>query len=152
MDDTESPTRCGVGIRGVAMTIDAFVWIALAIASVFAVGAASGQLERSATGVEASLEGTLAAIGLALWLGLSISYHALAEWQFGKTLGKYLVGIRVVNADGSTPSLWTLYVRNTLRLVDWLPGFYILGIGSVILSDQNQRLGDWIAGTAVVRS
>src|SRR5260370_31526985 len=37
-----------------------------------------------------------------------------------------------------------------MRIVDQLPAFYAVGIGSVLLSRQNKRLGDFVAGTIVV--
>ncbi|RXK51103.1 RDD family protein [Halorientalis pallida] len=144
--------RCGVGIRGVAMAIDSVVWIALFMIAVSAVGAVSGQTVTTASGVETDLTGTPAAIALGLCLALAIGYHTLAEWRYGKTLGKYLVSIRVVADDGTVPSLGAVLGRNVLRLVDWLPLFYLVGIGAVVVSDGQRRLGDRMAGTAVVRS
>src|SRR5205085_12305384 len=41
--------------------------------------------------------------------------------------------------------------RNVLRLVDWLPGTYLVGMISILVSSRNQRLGDLAAGTLVVR-
>jgi uncharacterized RDD family membrane protein YckC len=151
MDALDSD-RCGVGIRGVAMAIDSVVWIALFMIAVSAVGAITGQTATTASGVETNLTGTPAAIGLGLWLALAIGYHTLAEWWTGKTLGKYLVSIRVVAADGTAPSLGAVLGRNVLRLVDWLPFFYLVGIVAIALSDGQRRLGDRVAGTAVVRS
>ncbi|SNZ12788.1 Uncharacterized membrane protein YckC, RDD family [Natronoarchaeum philippinense] len=151
MDDPETATRCGVGIRGVAMTIDSFVWLFLFVVAVSVVGVVTGQTEITAAGVDTSLEGTPAAVGLVLWLGLAIGYHAFFESQSGKTLGKYLVDIRVVDDDGTPPSLRTAAVRNVLRLVDWLPAFYVVGIVALAVSDRRARLGDRLAGTTVVR-
>ncbi|WP_424018691.1 RDD family protein [Halorientalis pallida] len=143
---------CGVGIRGVAMAIDSVVWLALFMIAVSAVGAVTGQTVTTASGVETDLSGTPAAIGLGLWLALAIGYHTLAEWRYGKTLGKYLVSIRVVAADGTTPSFGGVLGRNVLRLVDWLPLFYLVGIVAMALSDGQRRLGDRVGDTAVVRT
>jgi uncharacterized RDD family membrane protein YckC len=144
--------RCGVGIRGVAMTIDSFVWFGLFLVAVSLVGLATGQTQTTATGVDTDLTGTPAAIGFALWLALSIGYHTLAEWRYRKTIGKYLVGIRVVGGDGAAPSFGAALGRNLLRLIDWLPLFYAVGIVAIFVSDGEQRLGDRLAGTAVVRA
>jgi uncharacterized RDD family membrane protein YckC len=146
------PDRCGVGIRGVAMAIDTVVWLALFVIAVSVVGAITGQTATTTSGVETDLTGTPAVIGLALWLALAIGYHTLAEWRYGKTLGKYLVSIRVVAGDGSAPSFGAVLGRNVLRLVDWVPLFYVVGIVAVLVSDRQRRLGDWVADTAVVRS
>jgi len=152
MEDTNRPTRCGVGVRGVAMAIDSVVWLGLWMVATYAVGAATGAVTTTASGTEVALTGTPARAALALWLGLSIGYHSLLEWRWGKTVGKYLVGIRVERDDGTPPSLWTALVRNLLRLVDWLPLFYAVGIVAVVRSGEKRRLGDRLAGTVVVQS
>ncbi|WP_336000151.1 RDD family protein [Halorientalis halophila] len=151
MSDHETTNRCGVGIRGVAMGIDSAVWFLLFIVALTIVGVATGQAETTASGLDTDLEGTPAAMGLALWLGLSIGYHTLLEWRFGKTIGKALVRIQVVRADGSPASFGASLTRNLLRLVDWLPAFYLVGILALALSEKRSRLGDRAAGTAVVR-
>ncbi|GAB3687284.1 hypothetical protein GCM10028857_20220 [Salinarchaeum chitinilyticum] len=143
--------RCGVGIRGVAMAIDAVVWFALFFVSTYGIALATGQVESTPEGTSAELEGTLGTVGFAVWLGLGVGYHTLLEWRSGKTLGKYLVGIRAAAADGSALSFRSSLVRNGLRIVDWLPMFYLLGILLVAVSDEQQRLGDRLGGTTVVR-
>jgi len=147
-DDVE---ECGLGIRGVSMAVDTAVWMALFMLATFAVAVPTGELETTASGVEASLEGTLGLIALVLWLALGVAYHTVLEWRYGKTLGKYLVSIRVVADDGSPPTLRASLVRNALRLVDWLPMFYLVGIVALLVSDRHKRLGDRVADTVVVR-
>lgn len=134
------------------MAIDTVVWLGAWLVATYVVGAATGEITTTAEGTEVTLSGTPALIGLALWLGLAIGYHALFEWRWGKTLGKYLVGIRVVSDGGSPPTLVASLVRNLLRLVDWLPVFYVVGIVAVVRSDEKRRLGDRLAGTVVVQS
>jgi uncharacterized RDD family membrane protein YckC len=143
---------CGVGIRGVSMAIDSFVWFGLFLVAVTAVGAATGQIEMTATGVDTTLEGRNGMIGFGLWLALGIGYHTMFEWLFGKTIGKYLVGIKVTTYNGSGISLLSSLVRNVFRLVDFLPILYLLGILSVVVSGQDQRLGDKFGRTVVVRT
>ncbi|MFB6147233.1 MAG: RDD family protein [Halobacteriaceae archaeon] len=148
---TDMSDRCGLGIRGVAMTIDSAVWFVLFFAATLPVAVATGQLETTASGANADLEGAAGSAAFILWLVLGLGYHTIAEWRFGKTIGKYLVGIRAVNGDGSPLSLRASAIRNGLRLVDFLPLFYVVGIVGLLISDGNQRLGDWVGGTAVVR-
>jgi len=152
MDATREHDRSGARLRGIAMAIDSFVWFGLLFVGVYAVAALTGQLEVSTGSVDASLEGLpgLAAVGL--WLALAIAYHALFEWWSGRTVGKALVRIRVATADGSTPSIRASITRNLLRLVDWLPLFYLVGLTTMALSTNSQRLGDRLAGTVVVRT
>ncbi|MFB6227435.1 MAG: RDD family protein [Halobacteriales archaeon] len=61
------------------------------------------------------------------------------------------MSIQVRGGDGSTPSLRSSVVRNVARLVDWLPFLYAVGIVVLALSDRNERLGDRLGNTAVVR-
>ena len=82
---------------------------------------------------------------------MAILYHTLLEWRWGKTLGKYLVSIKVTRPDGSAPSLPGSLLRNLLRLVDWLPFFYLVGIVTIAVSKTNRRLGDRAGNTIVVR-
>jgi uncharacterized RDD family membrane protein YckC len=133
------------------MTIDSFVWFALVFVAAVPVAAATGQLETAAGSVNADLEGTPALAASALWLALGVGYHTVLEWRFGKTLGKYLVGIGVRNDDGSPLSFRSSLVRNVLRVVDFLPAFYLVGIAALLLSEEYQRVGDRLGNTVVVR-
>jgi uncharacterized RDD family membrane protein YckC len=152
MQDTSDVERCGLGIRGVAMAIDSVVWFVLLFVAVYLIAIPTGQLETTQNGVDAELEGTAGALGLALWLALSIGYHTVSEWRFGATVGKSLVKIRVASEDGSPATLRAALVRNVARLVDWLPLFYLVGIVALVVSDGHRRLGDRWADTVVVRS
>ncbi|HXM67456.1 MAG TPA: RDD family protein [Candidatus Acidoferrum sp.] len=75
-------------------------------------------------------------------------YLWLLEASFGATLGKAMVGIRVVRTTGRTP-LAVLAIRNLLRVVDGL-GFYLVGAVVAGCSKVHRRLGDVCAGTVVI--
>lgn len=152
MSDGDELEFCGVGIRGVSMAIDTVVWFALLFPATYAVAIPTGQVVVSGTSADAQLEGTLGLVAFVLWFGLALGYHAVLEWRYGQTLGKYLVKIRVANEDGSAPSLRSSIVRNLFRLVDFLPTLYLLGIVFVVLSDREERLGDRVGNTVVVRA
>jgi len=152
MKDTDRADDCGIGIRGVAIGIDSFVWVALLFVAILVTGASTAQLETGAQGLRTDLSGTPASIALGVWFVLALGYHTVFEWRFGKTIGKALVNIRVTSTDGSPLTLGDSVIRNVLRLVDWLPGFYLVGIAGAMVSDRKQRLGDRLAGTAVVSS
>jgi uncharacterized RDD family membrane protein YckC len=79
-------------------------------------------------------------------------YHLIFEaiWN-GQTPGKRLFKIRVVQANGMPLTATGLIVRNLVRLFDFLPAFYGIGIIVMFVSRQSQRLGDMAAGTLVVR-
>ena len=151
MENDETLETCGVGIRGVALGIDAVVWFVLLFVAIYPIAALTGDISTVGGQTDATLQGTPAVVAFGLWLGLSLSYHALLEWQYGKTIGKSLVKIRAADADAAALSLRAATVRNLFRLVDFLPAFYAVGIATVALSDRRRRLGDRVADTIVVR-
>ena len=79
---------------------------------------------------------------------MGAAYDWLLEASFGATLGKALVGIRVVRTSRRS-ALAASAIRNLLRIVDGL-GFYLVGAMVAGCSRCRQRLGDLCAGTAVV--
>jgi uncharacterized RDD family membrane protein YckC len=81
------------------------------------------------------------------------SYFVLLEWLWqGQTVGKRLYGLRVIRDDGAPAGFVAVLVRNVIRIVDFLPLFYGLGLLMIIFSSRSQRLGDLAAGTYVVRA
>lgn len=87
---------------------------------------------------------------LILSLLITICYPLVAEALFSQTIGKRLVGIRVVTDDFSDITWKKSAGRNLLRIVDQLPFLYILGMIMMAVSDKNQRLGDLAARTVVI--
>lgn len=88
-----------------------------------------------------------------LTLLVAWAYFVLFEWLWdGRTLGKRLFGLRVIGADGSPASFVAILVRNLVRVVDFLPAFYGLGLLAIVVTGRAQRLGDLAAGTFVVRA
>jgi uncharacterized RDD family membrane protein YckC len=87
------------------------------------------------------IAGTLSAAVLFLYLWL-------LEACFGATLGKIIVGIRVVRTTARNP-LAASAIRNVFRIVDGI-GFYLVGAMVAGCSQLRQRLGDILAGTMVV--
>ena len=88
--------------------------------------------------------------GFLVWLALALAYYIVGEAMTGRTLGKRLVGIRVVDEEGDAIDLSAAVVRNLLRLVD---GLFIYLVGAIFAwtSSLGQRLGDRAANTVVVR-
>ena len=79
------------------------------------------------------------------------AYFALFEafWR-GQTPGKRIMKIRVIQQTGRPVTLIESFGRNLIRVIDMLPGFYVVGLVSMFLTKRQQRLGDLIAGTLVV--
>jgi uncharacterized RDD family membrane protein YckC len=93
--------------------------------------------------------------GLALIVTLVViwAYFIVLEWLWnGQTIGKRAYRLRVINEDGSPAQFTAVLIRNLLRLVDFLPALYGIGVLVIILSPKSQRLGDLAAGTYVVRA
>lgn len=82
---------------------------------------------------------------------LTFAYFFGSELVWAQTVGKRLLGLRVVRADGSKAGGGPVFIRNLVRLVDWLPALYIVGAVAVFATgERRQRLGDLAAGTRVV--
>lgn len=97
------------------------------------------------------LESTLSAVYYILVFLLFFGYYFVFEWLWdGQTPGKRYLGMRVTMANGLPISMWPALVRNTVRLVDFLP-FYGFGAVVAMTNNLNQRAGDLAAGTIVVR-
>jgi uncharacterized RDD family membrane protein YckC len=69
----------------------------------------------------------------------------------GRSIGKRAAGIRVISATGAAEGFWSILLRNIARLIDFLPLFYIVGSISILASANNQRIGDMLANTIVIR-
>ncbi|CAN5221953.1 RDD family protein [soil metagenome] len=84
-----------------------------------------------------------------IWSG----YFALFEWLWaGQTPGKRWLKLRVIREDGRPVTFWEAAARNLVRLFDMMPmPFYSVGLVSVFASRRDQRVGDLVAGTVVVR-
>src|SRR6476620_11275957 len=80
-------------------------------------------------------------------------YFTFFEWMWsGQTPGKRWLKLRVIREDGRPITFWEAAVRNLLRTFDIMPWpFYSVGLISVFISSRDQRVGDMVAGTVVVR-
>ncbi|MGI8794093.1 MAG: RDD family protein, partial [Acidimicrobiales bacterium] len=92
-----------------------------------------------------------AAVYFAIFLTL-FGYPAAQEtlWR-GKTVGKAAMGLRVVTADGLPVRFRHAAIRSMLGLVDKFLASGAIGLIAILVSGRNQRLGDLVAGTIVLR-
>ena len=67
----------------------------------------------------------------------------------GRGPGKRIVGLRVVTLRGGAIGFQAAAIRNLLRIVDFLPSGYLIGMGAILATTTGQRLGDVAAGTVV---
>jgi uncharacterized RDD family membrane protein YckC len=77
-------------------------------------------------------------------------FFAFEFFSGGRTLGKKLVGIRVIQENGHSITLLSSFIRNFIRMIDSLPTAYFLGIIMIFFHSKHKRLGDIVAGTIVV--
>ena len=87
-----------------------------------------------------------------VFLFIIFTYFILMEAYVGWTVGKRILGMIVVDVNGNKIGLSKSIVRNILRLADGLPAFNILGIILIATSQKEQRFGDHVAKTYVVKN
>ena len=87
-----------------------------------------------------------------VFLVIMFLYFVFLEGISGITLGKWVVGIKVMKPDEGIPGIRKSFVRNILRIIDGLPALNILGIILILKSKEKARFGDRIAETRVVHS
>lgn len=86
-----------------------------------------------------------------LWLLPVMLYHFILEsFLAGQTIGKRLLKIKVVRIDGSRATIYEYFIRWAMNLVDIWMLSGVVGLLSIILSKQSQRIGDMAAGTTVI--
>jgi uncharacterized RDD family membrane protein YckC len=135
----------GVGSRFMAILLDSIIQTLLYLAVFWGtVLIASGPLGRLTERW---------AVALAIFAGFVIywGYYALFEsfWK-GQTPGKKWAGIRVIKDSGRPITPFEAAARNLIRLVDFMPSFYAVGLVTMLLNQKHRRVGDYVAGTLVV--
>lgn len=141
----------GIGSRFMALALDTLIQILLYTAVIFAMVG----LAKYATALPRWLEwlpgSWLPALLVVFVFCVYWGYFAFFEiiWK-GQTPGKRVTGIRVIKDSGRAINVYEAIGRNLMRGVDWLPGIYIVGIVTMMISRQNQRLGDHLVGSIVV--
>ena len=156
--DVETPeqvvltfTVAGIGSRAAAALIDSLILVLLFIGASLTIG---GLLSRIVRHVSSGwTESFIVALWGLLIFAMSWGYYVLFEglWD-GQTPGKRIIGLRVVRDGGFSINFAASAIRNVVRLLDAQPGvIYAIGIVSAIISRTGKRLGDYAAGTIVVR-
>jgi uncharacterized RDD family membrane protein YckC len=139
----------GIGSRFIALLVDSLIWLAgllviFVLLAIFLPGIAAF----SSISAEWAFAIFLIIIFLLFW-----GYFTLFEafWN-GRTPGKRVARIRVIQRSGRAIGLIESMTRNLVRYVDMQPfPIYAVGVIAIFASRQHQRLGDMAAGTLVVR-
>lgn len=81
---------------------------------------------------------------------VQLAYFVICECAMGRTLGGKIVGLRVIRENGQPVTVLSSIIRNLLRIIDFLPSFYLAGMVISFLHPKGKRLGDLLAGTVVI--
>ena len=141
----------GIGSRFLAVLIDSLIQGAVAFALGLILVALGFGFRSAGFGPSPALGVWLVAILILVYFLLMYGYFMLFEsiWN-GQTPGKRLLGIRVVRDGGYPIDLGSSVLRNLVRVVE-ATFSYVPAAVSALISAQNKRLGDFAAGTIVVR-
>jgi len=140
-----------IGNRFIAAAIDhAIQGLTLALIFIAAVVLSSFPIIERAM---ASAPKWVWAVAILILFLIFAGYFAFFEWIWsGQTPGKRWLKLRVIREDGRPITFWEASVRNLLRSFDMMPfPFYSVGLISVFSTNRDQRVGDMVAGTVVVR-
>jgi uncharacterized RDD family membrane protein YckC len=138
----------GIGSRFIALLVDYLIWgaglVVLIVLGIALLPALHTFNRISAQWAEA--------IVIFIVFVVNWGYFTLFEafWN-GRTPGKRVAKIRVIQRSGRSIGLVESMARNLVRYVDQLPFFYAVGVIAMFVTRQHQRLGDLAAGTLVVR-
>jgi uncharacterized RDD family membrane protein YckC len=135
----------GFGSRFLAFVLDSILLGIVLGVVIIALSVGIGSSTRSDQILEAGL-------WLLSFVLVFVVYFIVCEmlWS-GRSIGKRAAGIRVISATGAAESFSSSLLRNIARLIDFLPVFYIVGSISILASTNNQRIGDMLANTIVIR-
>ena len=136
----------GIGSRFLALAIDSL----LQMAALILVGAVAGLIALAGFFPQFGKQWAYAILIFIAFL-VEFGYFAFFEaiWN-GQTPGKRWNHLRVIMDSGRPLDAQGAVLRNLLRIVDFLPTLYVTAIITSLISPQNKRVGDYVAGTVVV--
>lgn len=138
-------TLAGLGSRFGAAALDVAIQGVLLLVVILALSLAGST-------VSDDLGVFLMGLGTFVIATVVIGYYIIFEaLNGGRTPGKAAFGLRVASVDGSALSLPAVLLRTLMRLVDFLPAAYGVGAIAIVVTQRNQRLGDLVANTVVIR-
>ena len=138
----------GIGSRFIALLVDTLIWAAGLLLLGLMFWAVSPAVEAFS---QISYQWQVAIWFFVLFL-LNWGYFTLFEALCnGRTPGKRVAKIRVIQCSGRPIGFFESLARNLVRYVDQIPFFYAVGVIVMFATRQHQRLGDLAAGTLVVR-
>ena len=146
-------SMAGIGSRSYAFLIDWHIRFIVSLAWFFLLGVLFLGTESMREFFLNIIELSSSSPYLVLIPGLAIYflYHPVLEIMMGgRTPGKRMAGIKIVNRQGLTPGTGQLLTRNIFRLVDAIPLFYLLGLIACLVTRRHVRIGDLAASTLLI--
>ena len=140
-----SQPLAGIGSRGLAAVVDTAIILVIMLALVFG-ALALDALSPSLSGVESLLIPLVVVASV-----VPVAYYVVCEVSTaGRSPGKLIFGLRVVDLQGVPVGVGDSLVRNLIRILDFLPLLYGIGVVTMFAGGRSRRLGDLAAGTVVV--
>ncbi len=142
----------GLGSRFLAVVVDGVAQVLVLAAILIALALAGPQLAKVVPLANKVVLAWLEALAIAVLFLVTFGWFIIFEiWWSGRTPGKRAVGIRVLRDGGFPIDPGAAVIRNLIRILEAPLGFYAISAVSTLISKENKRLGDFAAGTIVVR-
>jgi len=133
----------GVGERLLARLIDFGLFFAIYILAVLGFVIAGRRMG----------EGTALTAIVIVYAALFVFYDLICEVTMGgQSIGKMIMKIKVISIDGGRPSFGQYLMRWLFRIVDFTLSMQLCGLFCVAISEKQQRLGDMVAGTTLIKT
>ena len=138
--------KAGIGSRFYAALIDTSLLLLIVVIGRYV-------NEKLIVDLQSVFGNWLAAIGGIVVFVLFWGYYMAFEITTnGQSPGKRILGLRVMKVGGYPISFADSAIRNLVRIVDFLPFCYCIGLTVMLITGNWQRLGDLAAGTLVVKT
>ncbi|HEY6875972.1 MAG TPA: RDD family protein [Candidatus Dormibacteraeota bacterium] len=133
----------GLGTRAIAQLLDLLIVTALLVALIFAAGAMGAIFDNAVIFDLIQILGSFVIVFGYFWV-------SEAMWS-GQTIGKKAFRLRAVGDRGEPLTFVQAGIRNIVRIIDFLPYGYGVGLVVLFINGKGKRLGDLAAGTLVVK-
>jgi uncharacterized RDD family membrane protein YckC len=146
-------TRAQVGNRFLAAAVDHIIQAFMIGALGLGAWLLGSQFREIWAGLGAWALGIAILVGFAIYTGYFVLFETI--WN-GQTPGKRMFRLRVVREDGRPIRFFEALMRNLLRTaLDSMPlvgvPLYSVGFVAIFLCPRSKRVGDYVAGTVVIR-
>ena len=133
----------GLGTRAIAQLLDLLIVFGILVALSLAAGGAAAFTDNALVADLILIIGGFITVFGYFWA-------SEAMWS-GQTLGKKAFRLRAVGDRGEPLTFLQAGIRNIVRIVDFLPYGYGVGVVVLFINGKGKRLGDLAAGTIVVK-